>query len=62
MRLTQVTQADSEICLNPCFNGIWLMSKRLTLIENILTSLNPCFNGIWLMRDKKIDKVYDPAS
>ena len=37
------------VCLNPCFGGIWSLSRKL-LNNKPYESLNPCFGGIWSLR------------
>ena len=35
-------------CLNPCSNGIWSLTKYITVQFAVSSpSLNPCSNGIW---------------
>ena len=44
-------KVEKEDSLNPCFNGIWLMSmNNLETLKEKGLGLNPCFNGIWLMK------------
>ena len=40
---------DGSSSLNPCSDGIWSRTLRLTLRISMLTEtgLNPCSNGIW---------------
>ena len=45
-------KVEKEDSLNPCFNGIWLMSmNNLETLKEKGLGLNPCFNGIWLMSE-----------
>ena len=35
------------LCLNPCSNGIWSLTKRKMTKKKPHYRLNPCSNGIW---------------
>ena len=37
-------------CLNPCFNGRYSLSLRLTKNFSCALCLNPCFNGRYSLR------------
>ena len=56
LRLANLILADAEIevCLNPCCNGIWSQTPLnfQHLFSAVTQRLNPCCNGIWSQTGK----------
>ena len=37
----------NKVCLNPCSNGIWSLTRKASDGQKSRLGLNPCSNGIW---------------
>ena len=46
LRVSRVSSASKQLCLNPCFNGRY-SQRKITIDPSKATPerLNPCFNG-----------------